>query len=63
MLVLGAPGSGKTTVMLELLCELLAKAEADSDMPIPVVLPLASWALHQKPQLLTDWIGQRKIAP
>lgn len=49
--------------MLELLCELLAKAEADSDMPIPVVLPLASWALHQKPQLLTDWIGQRKIAP
>ena len=56
MLVLGAPGSGKTTVMLELLRELLAKAHTDSEMPIPVVLPLASWALHQKPQPLMDWI-------
>jgi TPR repeat protein len=56
MLVLGGPGSGKTTVMLELLRELLEKARVDRDIPVPVVLPLASWALHQKPQPLADWI-------
>jgi len=54
MLILGAPGSGKTTTMIRLLRELLAKAQEDSDMPIPVVLPLASWALRRQP--LAQWI-------
>ena len=52
--ILGAPGSGKTTTMIRLLRELLAKAQEDGDMPIPVVLPLASWVLRRQP--LAQWI-------
>jgi hypothetical protein len=47
VLIMGPPGSGKTTTILELLRELLGRARADSDVPIPVLLPLASWALSQ----------------
>jgi Cdc6-like AAA superfamily ATPase len=54
MLILGSPGSGKTTTMLELLRDLLAEARADSSVPIPVFLPLASWALTREP--LDSWI-------
>lgn len=43
-LILGAPGSGKITVMLELARELLRRANADPLAPIPVVLTLSSWA-------------------
>jgi hypothetical protein len=59
MLVLGTPGSGKTTMMLELARELLRRANTDSQHPIPVVLTLSSWALRQEP--LGDWIV-RKLA-
>jgi hypothetical protein len=46
-LVLGVPGSGKTTMMLELARELLQRANTDSQHPIPVVLTLSSWALRR----------------
>jgi hypothetical protein len=54
MLVRGASGSGKTAMMLELLRELLQRANTDSHHPIPVVLTLSSWALRREP--LGDWI-------
>ena len=54
MLILGQPGSGKTTTMLELLRELLAQARADSNASIPVFLPLASWAVSREP--IAQWI-------
>jgi hypothetical protein len=54
ILVLGAPGSGKTTMMLELVRELLQRAITDSQHPIPVVLTLSSWTLPREP--LGDWI-------
>lgn len=44
MLILGSPGSGKTTTMLELLRGLLAEAQRDANAPVPVFLPLASWS-------------------
>ena len=56
MLILGAPGSGKTITMLELLRSLLAYARADKGKPIPVVLPLASWALSRQP--MVAWIAR-----
>jgi predicted NACHT family NTPase len=40
LLILGAPGSGKTTTLLELAGELLARAEAEDGQPIPVVFNL-----------------------
>jgi DNA polymerase III delta prime subunit len=52
MLILGAPGSGKTTTLLELARDLIARAETNSDQRIPVVLNLSSW----KGQSLLDWL-------
>jgi len=43
LLVLGEPGSGKTTMLLELARDTIARAEKDSDEPIPVVFNLSSW--------------------
>ena len=56
MLILGAPGSGKTITLLELLRDLLAQAQANKNLPIPVVLPLASWALSREP--MSAWISR-----
>ena len=57
LLILGAPGSGKTFTLLELAQDLLAEAEADTTMPVPVVLNLSSWAREKPP--LADWLVER----
>lgn len=54
LLILGAPGSGKTFTLLELCKPLLEGAEADPRRPVPVVLNLSTWAQKQAP--LADWI-------
>src|SRR5205823_2709689 len=41
LLILGEPGSGKTTMLLELARALIERAEVDETLPIPVVFPLA----------------------
>jgi hypothetical protein len=56
LLVLGEPGSGKTTVLLELTRELLTRAERDEASPMPVVFNLVSWALHRWP--LANWLAE-----
>ncbi len=43
LLVLGEPGSGKTTSLLDLAQGLLLRAEADPRRPVPVVFNLSSW--------------------
>jgi eukaryotic-like serine/threonine-protein kinase len=54
LLILGPPGSGKTTALLQLCAELLDRAERDASQPIPVVVNLASWAHHRPP--LGAWL-------
>lgn len=54
LLILGEPGSGKTMLLLELLRDLLQRADQDQLHPTPVVLPLANWATEQKP--IKEWI-------
>jgi hypothetical protein len=44
LLILGEPGSGKSTVLLELAHYLIEQAKADEMHPLPVILPLSSWA-------------------
>jgi hypothetical protein len=44
LLILGPPGAGKTTALLELARDLLDRADHDAMQPIPVVLSLSSWA-------------------
>ncbi len=56
MLILGDPGAGKTTMLLELLRDLLAEARTDPAAPIPVVVNLSSWAIRRHP--LAEWLAQ-----
>lgn len=55
LLILGEPGSGKTTTLLELARDLLAETDRDEDfnVPIPVVFNLGSWSERQP---LLDWL-------
>ncbi|WP_293330078.1 hypothetical protein [Microcoleus sp. CAWBG58] len=43
LLILGKPGSGKTTVLLNLTQSLTQKAESSPTAPIPVIFNLSSW--------------------
>ncbi len=54
MLILGEPGSGKTTTLLELARDLLDIAEDDFTQPVPLIFNLASWAQDRQP--LIDWL-------
>ena len=56
LLVLGTPGAGKTTVLLQLCDQLLDRAEHDLDQPMPVVVNLASWADRRLP--LDAWLTE-----
>ncbi|MCL4262707.1 MAG: hypothetical protein KJ069_05810 [Anaerolineae bacterium] len=54
LLILGAPGSGKTITLIDLARALIARARADETQPLPVILHLASWAEKRDP--LEKWI-------
>ncbi|WP_414586993.1 NACHT domain-containing protein [Scytonema sp. PCC 10023] len=54
LLILGAPGSGKTTTQLELAQALVKRAEEQPDCPVPVLFNLSSWKDDR--QSITDWL-------
>ncbi len=54
LLILGAPGSGKTTTLLELGQELVIRAEMDGELGIPVFLNLSSW--KDDKQSIEEWL-------
>jgi hypothetical protein len=69
LLILGAPGSGKTTMLLELTRQLIERAREDVTEPIPVVFNLSSWTDKLS---LADWLARelnniytipKKVAP
>ena len=53
LLIMGEPGAGKTTTLLQLVSQLLERAELNETQPIPVVFGLASW---QEGQPLDTWM-------
>jgi hypothetical protein len=53
LLILGEPGSGKSTTLLDLARTLLDRAEKDIKERVPIVLNLSSW----KKQPLTEWMS------
>lgn len=54
LLILGNPGSGKTTTQLELAQALVKCAEQQPDYPVPVLFNLSSWKDDR--QSLTNWL-------
>ncbi|WP_407810258.1 NACHT domain-containing protein [Spirulina subsalsa] len=61
-LILGKPGGGKTTTLLELAEALIERAEGDSDAPIPVILELSTWQEVTKREFPKFW-EQKKYDP
>jgi serine/threonine protein kinase len=53
LLILGAPGSGKTTMLLTLARDLLTQAEQNGDRPVPVIFNLSTWSNNQP---LAAWL-------
>ena len=47
LLILGEPGAGKTTTLVELAEALIELQKQDSSQPVPVIFNLASWADKQ----------------
>lgn len=54
LVLVGEPGAGKSFKMLELLSDLLRRAEENQSALIPVVFNLSSWADTGKP--VADWL-------
>ncbi|RCJ40085.1 hypothetical protein A6770_38350 [Nostoc minutum NIES-26] len=54
LLILGAPGAGKTTTQLELAQDLVQRAQEQPDYPVPVLFNLSSWKDDR--QSITDWL-------
>lgn len=54
LLILGEPGSGKTTSLLEIGAALISRAKNDPKERVPIVLNLSSW---QRNQQLEEWIA------
>ena len=55
LLVLGEPGAGKTTTMLEIAYQLLKISTKDNEFPIPVLFNLSSW--KDSDQSIESWIN------
>jgi serine/threonine protein kinase len=69
LLILGHPGSGKTTTLLELTRDLLKQAESQDDFPIPLVLNLSTWGTKRIPlkvwlvnEMVTRYQTPRRVA-
>lgn len=54
LLIIGEPGSGKTTMMLDFLRDAIDRAEKNPAEPIPVVFNLSSWTDSKQP--LAEWL-------
>ncbi|MDY7004389.1 MAG: NACHT domain-containing protein [Cyanobacteriota bacterium] len=54
LLILGNPGGGKTTTLLELARKLVIRAEKEPKTSIPVLLDLSTW--QNKNQDISDWL-------
>jgi len=54
LLILGNPGAGKTTTMLDLAKVLIARAEQDADYPITVLFNLSNWKDDKQP--MREWL-------
>jgi DNA polymerase III delta prime subunit len=60
LLILGDPGSGKTTTLLELARDLLSAAQTDPLQPVPIVLNLSTWAALR--QELDEWLSAELVS-
>jgi hypothetical protein len=58
LVILGGPGTGKTTLAMQLLLQLLATRAEHPDEPVPVMLPVAGWDTERFPRL-HEWLADQ----
>lgn len=58
LVILGGPGTGKTTLAVQLVRELLATRQGHEDEPVPVLLSVAGWDTSALPRV-QDWLALR----
>ncbi len=51
LLILGNPGAGKTTTMLDLAKALIARAEQEANYPVPLLFNLSNWKEEKQSML------------
>ena len=56
-LLLGAPGSGKTTAAMAFARNAVARRLEDTGAPLPVVLPIVAWDPKTRPSM-SAWIAE-----
>ncbi|WP_197048430.1 NACHT domain-containing protein [Streptosporangium roseum] len=56
LVITGGRGTGKTTLAIQLMLELI-RTRADDD-PVPVLLPVADWDIEARPRF-QDWVAER----
>jgi hypothetical protein len=61
LLILGEPGAGKSTLLYQLGLHLVEQAERDETFPLPIILPLSSWAVKRRP--LQEWMEEQLSSP
>jgi len=61
LLIMGEPGSGKTTTLLQLARDLIAEVDEAFTQPIPVILNLSTWTNKQQP--LDEWLIEELKSP
>jgi len=54
LLILGAPGAGKTTLIVELGLDIVRRTRADGKLPLPVICNLSTWAINRRS--LAKWL-------
>jgi hypothetical protein len=57
LLILGAPGSGKTITLLQLLDELIKQARVDAQAPVPLLFNLSSFGKFEGD--FVDWLAEQ----
>ncbi|WP_424099936.1 NACHT domain-containing protein [Moorena producens] len=55
LLILGAPGSGKTTMLLDLAKDLITRAQEQENQPIPIIVELSDWKDDKQP--IAEWLA------
>jgi len=55
LLILGAPGTGKTTTAVRLALQLLQEAQRDDQKPIPILFELSRWTTDQPS--MREWLA------
>jgi hypothetical protein len=58
LLLLGAPGSGKTTAAMAFARDAVARRLHDPSSPLPIVLPIAAWDAERRRPEIKAWIAE-----